>query len=160
MWTSEVKRERVIKIIGIDEIPLPQQVCYMKIKESWEENSPTFKRFVNLGGKKKKSCQCQEVGLGRGRRNQAEECGCHHVCDHFCNCCFAQRSEHKHWWKWAENQECLWRAVPEKAGLRFQVEKDPLAQMKRRESRSVMSDSLWPHRLQCLEFSKPEYWSG
>ena len=27
------------------------------------------------------------------------------------------------------------------------------------ESHSVMSDSLWPHRLQSMEFSRPEYWS-
>ena len=28
------------------------------------------------------------------------------------------------------------------------------------ESRSVLSDSLWPHGLQSMEFSRPEYWSG
>ena len=34
----------------------------MKIKESWEENSPTFKRFVNLGGKKKKAVNVRRLG--------------------------------------------------------------------------------------------------
>ena len=28
------------------------------------------------------------------------------------------------------------------------------------ESRSVVSDSLRPHGLQSMEFSRPEYWSG
>ena len=28
------------------------------------------------------------------------------------------------------------------------------------ESHSVISNSLWPHRLQSMEFSRPEYWSG
>ena len=28
------------------------------------------------------------------------------------------------------------------------------------ESRSVMSDSLWLHGIQSMEFSRPEYWSG
>lgn len=64
IWTSEVERERerVIKSIGVDKIPLPQQVCCVKIKESWEENSPTFKRFVNLGGKKKSTVNVRRLG--------------------------------------------------------------------------------------------------
>ena len=33
-------------------------------------------------------------------------------------------------------------------------------EVKGSESRSVMSDSLQPHGLWSIEFSRPEYWSG
>lgn len=58
--------------------------CGVEGEAAWQQTEES------MGGEKvEMGSKCQEVCLGRGRRNWAEEYSYHYPYQHFCNCCFS-----------------------------------------------------------------------